>query len=119
MKTEKTPRTPYCAECGGTDVQITAWIEWRPDGTERVAGSTEDGDEGNWCPDCEDHTEIVFPTIEPEWLKEEWDARRELAEAAREHAPQLLKLLEEILEGNPDKFPKARLYVESLRRKKE
>lgn len=114
----KTPKTPYCAECGGTDVQITAWIEWRADGTERIADSTEDGREGNWCPECEDNTEIVFPTIEPKWLSDEWEERRILSEAAHEHGPQILKLLEEILEENPDKFSKAREYVESLRRKK-
>lgn len=95
---KKTNRTPYCAECGGTNVTTTAWVEWRDDGTERPTlneGPLE-GIEGNWCSDCDEHTEIVYP---PAMLTDKASKMRLANNAAREHGPKLLKMLRDVLDA--------------------
>ncbi len=98
MATQKkqTPRIPYCAECGGTNVTTTAWVEWRADGTERP--TNEEGpisdEEGNWCSDCDEHVEIIYP----ESMMTPRACQRRMANtAAREHGPSLAAALGAIL----------------------
>jgi hypothetical protein len=96
--TKKTPRIPYCAECGGTNVTTTAWVEWREDGTERPTNDEGPfcGEDGNWCSDCDEHVEIVYPEsmMTPRACK-----RRMANTAAREHGPKLLQLLRGVLDA--------------------
>lgn len=97
MKTKKrtTPATPTdqrptCCRCGGRNVETTAWIEYREDGTTQVVNSEGPIDDatGNWCHDCDDHTPIEFPETTPAD-----DARRQVADAARANGPDLLDAL--------------------------
>jgi hypothetical protein len=123
MKTKKTPKTPYCAECGGTNVTTTAWVEWRADGTERPTNDEGpiSGDEGNWCADCDAHVEIVYP---PSMLTVAASRRHARNTAAREHGPALLKLLAEVLaavgegsiDGDESVLNRAEEYIERLTR---
>jgi hypothetical protein len=121
MKTKKTPAIPYCAACGGTNVTTTAWVEWRPDGTERATNSEGpiSGYEGNWCDDCDDHVEIVYP---PAMLTPAASRRRLKNNAAREHGLQLLKMLADVLEavgegmidGDERVLTRAQEYIDQL-----
>ena len=93
---KKTHRTPYCAECGGTNVTTTAWVEWRDDGTERPTlneGPLE-GIEGNWCSDCDDHVEIAYPAA---MLTDKASKMRLANNAAREAGPKLAAAIGAIL----------------------
>jgi hypothetical protein len=64
MNATKTDRRPTCADCGGRNVESTAWIEYREDGTAAiVAGEGPfEGAMGNWCRDCMEHTELNYPS---------------------------------------------------------
>lgn len=42
-----------CSECGGTNVQVQAWIN---PNTGQIIGTLESND--CWCEDCEDHTKL-------------------------------------------------------------
>lgn len=111
MATKKTakktsPKVPYCGCCGSTNVTTVAWVEWRDDGTERPTfdESPISGDEGNWCSDCDaegrdGHVEIVFPEA---MSGRAASSRRLRNNAAREHGPQLLKLLSDVLDAVGD-----------------
>jgi hypothetical protein len=97
MKTKKQPtpatladQRPTCPNCGGRNVEDTAWIRYRPDGTaEIVDGEGPCGDEyGTWCHDCQEHAGLVFPETTPAD-----NASRRAADAAREAGPELLKAL--------------------------
>lgn len=95
MKTKaKKDCRPTCCECGGTNVESTAWIEYREDGSERVVnGEGPFGDEeGNWCHDCQAHLEINYPNCTPSQHRD-----RQLNNAARERGPELLDALIEML----------------------
>lgn len=86
---------PCCSRCGGTNVESTAWIEYREDGSERVVnGEGPFGDEeGNWCHDCQAHLDITYPDYTPEQHKE-----RQHNNACREHGPDLFDVLVELLD---------------------
>lgn len=97
MKTKKKPtpakltdQRPTCCRCGGHNVETTAWIEYREDGTTAVVnGEGPDTTEyGNWCHDCDDHGDLDYPETTPAD-----DARRQAADAAREAGPELLAAL--------------------------
>lgn len=99
MKTKKhpTPATltdqrPTCSVCHGHNVETTAWIEYRPDGTAAIVnGEGPHGDEyGNWCHDCQEHLELDYPTTTPTD-----DALRQARDAAREAGPELVAVLQQ------------------------
>jgi hypothetical protein len=100
MKTKKQPtpatltdQRPVCTQCGGRNVEATRWIEYRPDGTAAVVnGEGPDDQFGNWCHDCDEHTELDYPETTPAD-----DARRQAAAAAREAGPELLAALAKLL----------------------
>jgi hypothetical protein len=82
-----TDQRPTCSNCGGHNVETTAWISYRPDGTAAIVnGEGPFGDEyGNWCHDCQEHLDLDYAGTTPED-----DARRQTANAARENGPELL-----------------------------
>ena len=86
-----TDQRPTCSVCGGHAVETTAWISYRDDGTAAIVpGEGPHGDEyGNWCHDCQEHTDLDYPDTTPAD-----DARRQAADAAREAGPELLEVLE-------------------------
>ncbi len=86
-RTAPTDQRPTCPNCGGHNVEDTAWITYRPDGTaEIVNGEGPFGDdEGTWCHDCQEHAGLSFPKLTPAD-----DARRQSAAHARAHGPELL-----------------------------
>lgn len=100
MKTKKQPtpatpatpadQRPTCSVCGGHAVETTAWIEYRPDGTAAIVpGEGPHGDHlGNWCHDCQDHTDLDYPDFTPADR-----ARVQAADAAREAGPELVAVL--------------------------
>ena len=95
MKTKsKKDCRPTCCECGGTNVETTSWIEYREDGTERTVNSEGPlfGEEGNWCHDCDAHVDLDYPKTTPSQ-----DRDRQLNNAAREHGPELLDALLEMI----------------------
>jgi hypothetical protein len=104
---KQTPKVPYCGCCGSTNVTTVAWVEWRDDGTERPTNceSPISGDEGNWCSDCDENSEDggYVEIIYPESMNTPAASNRRLANnAAREHGPQLLKLLSAVLDAVGD-----------------
>lgn len=117
----KTPTVPYCGCCGGTNVTTTAWVEWRADGTERLTNSEGpfSGDEGNWCADCDEDVEIVYPES---MLTARASKGRLANNAAREHGPTLLRLLRDVLDaigeatvdGDEEAITAAQRFVERL-----
>lgn len=125
-KKKTTPKRPYCAVCGGTNVTTVAWVEWRDDGTERPTfdESPISDDDGNWCSDCADsgdggHVEIIYP----EAMSTPAASNRRLENnAARERGPQLLKLLGEVLDavgegmidGDERVLARAQEYIDKL-----
>ena len=85
---------PTCSKCGGTSVETTAWIEYREDGSERVVNGEGPfgNEEGNWCHDCQEHLDLDYPNT-----TKSQDRDRQLNNAAREHGPELLDALIELL----------------------
>lgn len=98
MTTQTTPATytdqrPTCSRCGSHNVETTAWVQYRPDGTAAVVNSEGPfGDHyGNWCHDCQEHLDLDHPDTTPAD-----DARRQEADAAREAGPELLDLVADL-----------------------
>lgn len=63
---EKSLKTLYCPECGGTNVQVQAWVNAN---TKEFCGFINGpffDEDDCWCEDCEDHVELCI-------LKELWD----------------------------------------------
>lgn len=55
-------KTLYCSECGGTHVQILAWVD------ANTGGHISDADTGDvWCDDCWQHTDLA--TLPELWKK--------------------------------------------------
>jgi hypothetical protein len=116
----KLPTVPYCEECHGTNVKTKAWVEFRPDGSENVTEFDDCDETGNWCRDCDDHVDIVFPAAMSSAKASKTRAQNN---AAREHGPRLLKLLGEVLsevgegmiDGDEKVLEKAQAYIERLR----
>ena len=92
-----TDQRPTCCECGGHNVETTAWIEYTADGIEHVVNTEGPiGDEsGNWCHDCDAHVDLDYPATTPAD-----DARRQAANAARQHAGEMLDLLRALTTGD-------------------
>lgn len=89
---EALPKTvPCCSQCGGTNVEDTAWVEYREDGSERVSNSEGPLTEG-WCADCEEEVDLDYPDWTPAQLKQ-----RQQNNAAREHGPELLDALRSMM----------------------
>lgn len=96
MKTKvKKDCRPTCCECGGTNVETCAWVEYREDMSERVVNSEGPlfGEEANWCHDCDCNVELDYPKT-PASV----DRDRLQNQAAREHGPELLAALIALLE---------------------
>lgn len=87
-----TDQRPTCSVCHGHNVETTAWVETRPDGTLAVVNSEGPfGDEhGNWCHDCQEHVWLDYPDTTPAD-----DAHRQAADAAREAGPELVAVLQQ------------------------
>jgi hypothetical protein len=85
-----TDQRPVCTQCGGRNVETTAWIETREDGTYIVVNSEGPitDETGNWCHDCDAHTDLEYPRLTPAD-----DARRAAAATARARGPELLDAL--------------------------
>jgi hypothetical protein len=85
---------PTCCVCGSDNVETTAWINYDADGVAHVVpGDGPHGDEtGNWCHECHEHFDLNYPTTTPAD-----DARRQSANAAREHAGEMVDLLRAII----------------------
>lgn len=97
MKTKKQPtpatptdQRPTCSACHGHNVETTAWISYRDDGTAAIVpGEGPHGDHlGNWCHDCQEHTDLDYPDLTPADR-----ASVQAADAAREAGPELLDAL--------------------------
>lgn len=55
---KRTLNTLYCPECGGTNVQVMAWVDANTNkycSDVNIPAETED----TWCEDCEDHTGLA------------------------------------------------------------
>lgn len=100
-KTKKDCR-PTCSECGGTNVEDTAWIAYRKDGSAYVVNGEGpiDGSEGStWCHDCEEHHDLVYPYVVGGLESDAARYRdRQRNDAAREHGPELLAALVALLD---------------------
>lgn len=85
---------PTCCVCGSDNVETTAWINYDADGVAHVVpGDGPHGDEtGNWCHECHEHFDLNYPTT-----TRADDARRQAANAAREHAGEMVELLRAIV----------------------
>ena len=85
---------PTCSQCGGHDVETTAWVTTREDGTLAIVdGEGPFGDEmGNWCHDCQEHLDLDYQQTTPAD-----NERRRKAEAAREAGPELLAALKALV----------------------
>jgi hypothetical protein len=99
-KTKKDCR-PTCSECGGTNVEDTAWIAYREDGSAYVVNGEGplDGSEGStWCHDCQEHHDLVYPDVGG-GLESDAARYRRIGqnEAAREHGPELLEAVIDLL----------------------
>jgi len=95
MKTKaKKDYRPTCCECGGTNVDTCAWVEYREDMSERVINSEGPlfGEEANWCHDCDCNVELDYPKT-PASV----DRDRVQNQAAREHGPELLEAVIDLL----------------------
>ena len=88
--TTATDQRPTCCQCGSHNVETMAWTDYTADGVAHIVdGDPPHADEtGNWCHDCQEHVYLDFPTTTPAD-----DARRQAANAAREHAGDMLELL--------------------------
>lgn len=62
---KKSLKTLYCPQCGGTNVQVMAWVDAN---TNEYCSdvNTPPEIEDTWCDDCEDHTGLRT-------LKELWE----------------------------------------------
>lgn len=106
MNATKTDQRPKCCECGSYDVETTAWVNYRPDGTMAIVpGEGPHGDEyGNWCHDCQEHVHLDYPDFTPEDREAVAAADR-----AREAGPELLAALKHLA-------GRVRVYEEWARR---
>lgn len=111
MKTKKQPtpatptdQRPTCSVCHGHNVETTAWISYRDDGTAAIVpGEGPHGDHlGNWCHDCQEHTDLDYPDFTPADR-----ARVQAADAAREAGPELLEALRYVVAGSRQPFDHA------------
>lgn len=91
MKTKADCLVPKCRVCGGNNVETTAWIEFREDGSERIANSESPASD-DWCHDCEADVDLDYPDLTPGQLKQ-----REQNNAARERGTELLDALQHML----------------------
>ncbi len=48
-----------CNECGGTNIQITAWVD---PNTNEYKGECGEANDDRWCEDCADH--VGFDLVE-------------------------------------------------------
>lgn len=62
---KKSLETLYCPQCGGTNVQIMAWIDANTHKYCSIINNPPEEDD-TWCDDCEEHTGLST-------LKELWD----------------------------------------------
>jgi hypothetical protein len=102
MKTKsKKDCRPTCCECGGTNVEDTAWIAYREDGSAYVVNGEGplDGSEGStWCHDCEEHHDLDYPDVGGGLESDAARYRqRQQNDAARERGPELLDALLEMI----------------------
>lgn len=119
-KETKLPTVPYCEECHSTNVKTKAWVEFRQDGSEYVTELDDCDETGNWCRDCDDHVAIVFPAAMSSTKASKTRVRNN---AAREHGPRLLKLLDDVLDavgdgmidGDEKVLERALAYIDRLR----
>lgn len=102
-KTKKDCR-PTCSVCGGTNVEDTAWIAYREDGSAYVVngeGPLDGDDASTWCHDCEAHHDLVYPDVggglESAAAIYRRSCDRIQNDAARERGPELLDALIEML----------------------
>jgi hypothetical protein len=82
-------------------VEDTAWIAYREDGSAYVVNGEGplDGSEGStWCHDCQEHHDLVYPDVGG-GLESDAARYRRIGqnEAAREHGPELLDALLEMV----------------------
>lgn len=110
MKTKKKhDLRPTCSVCGGTNVEDTAWIAYREDGSCYVVNGEGplDGDEAStWCHDCEEHHDLVYPdpcaglesTAACYRRARALSNQRLKNDAARERGPELLAQLTAMVE---------------------
>jgi len=45
-----------CADCGGTNVQVKAWVN---PNTDEIVETMQDEMEDCWCDNCEEHVTII------------------------------------------------------------
>lgn len=92
---------PTCSECGGTNVEDTAWIAYREDGSAYVVngeGPLDGDDASTWCHDCEEHHALVYPDVGSGWESDAARYRqRQQNDAARERGPELLDALRSVM----------------------
>lgn len=101
MKTKvKKDCRPTCSECGGTNVEDTAWVAYREDGSAYIVsgdGPLDGCEGGTWCHDCEEHHDLIYPDVGGGWESEAARYRdRQQNEAARGHGPELLAVLQSV-----------------------
>lgn len=63
---EKSLNTLYCSECGGTNIQIRAWVDANTHECYGVVNGPFLEIDDCWCDDCEDNVNLCT-------LKELWD----------------------------------------------
>ena len=105
MKTKKShDLRPTCSVCGGTNVEDTAWIAYREDGSCYVVNGEGplDGDYAStWCHDCEEHHDLVYHDIvgglESNAAIYRRSCERIQNDAARERGPELLDALRSVI----------------------
>lgn len=107
----KNTTRPFCKECGGTNLQATAWIEWREDGTSRLADVEAPNDDA-FCADCDQEVDFDWPA---EMFTPAESNRRLAAEAAHEAGPELLAALKALLAGEAGADAKARELIDRLK----
>jgi hypothetical protein len=49
-----------CEQCGGTNVQVLAWVDANTNEFKSDYGSS---DKGNWCEDCQDIVYLYSETV--------------------------------------------------------
>jgi len=96
MNATKIDQRPKCSVCGGFNVETTAWIEYREDGTAAIVNGEGpfEGPMGNWCHDCDEHLDLDYPDFTPADR-----AAVAAADRAREHGPALLAAIQGILDA--------------------
>lgn len=94
MNATKIDQRPKCCECGSYNVETTAWVDYRPDGTIAIVPGEgpHDDESGNWCHDCEEHVHLDYPDFTPEDR-----AAVAAADRAREAGPELLETLRDLV----------------------